>query len=278
MPLTKIVTINSVGATNLAATVGTRPNSYMRVFAKILATNSFDVGTSWYGSDINIDLQVDITSPAGTVGATGAAGQDGLGGVGGTAGYGNPLYSGTQGYGGNGTPGGNGDNGAAGGAGTAGGTAFKSSSTKIKLKATGRTLTRGLGGAGGGGGAGGRGGGGGGGGGFGDSRASNPSIFYYGGAGGRGQGRDGAAAAGGIGEHAPPTYDAADGAAGGAFNSPGGNSADEGQGTLYGTGGAAGANGATGATGAAGAAGYAINGIANVIYIGAAPTLVGGTI
>jgi hypothetical protein len=36
--------------------------------------------------------------------------------------------------------------------------------------------------------------------------------------------------------------------------------------------------GATGAAGAAGAAGYSINGIANVIYIGTAPTLVGSTL
>ena len=41
--------------------------------------------------------------------------------------------------------------------------------------------------------------------------------------------------------------------------------------------GAAGSAGATGSSGATGADGYSINGIANITFIGAAPTLVGAT-
>ena len=107
MPFTRTVTINTTGAGNLAATVGTRPNGFMRVYAKVTATSDFDVGTSWYGSDLNI-LVPSITASTGATGATGAAGTNGLGGTAGTAGYGNPFHTGATGYGGNGGNGGNG--------------------------------------------------------------------------------------------------------------------------------------------------------------------------
>ena len=76
--------------------------------------------------------------------------------------------------------------------------------------------------------------------------------------------RDGAAAAGSAGSN--PPAGTADGGSGGAFDTAGSDSADEGQGTLYGTGGAA---------GTAGTDGKALEGYSLIRFIGAEPTYSG---